>query len=74
MFGGLSTVYVGGNGSIRGNKNRGKIKGLRNRRRATWAQQTKNEQILAERREKALLLQQMAKSDEYGNDEGWPPR
>jgi hypothetical protein len=70
MFGGLSTVYVGGNGSIRGG-GRGKTKGLRNRRRATWALQTKNEQIMKERREKALLLQQMAMNEEYGGDDNW---
>lgn len=71
MGGAMKQVFVGGEGSVHGNKNRGKIKGLRNRRRATWALQTKNEQIMKERREKALMLQQMAMNEEYGGDENW---
>ena len=64
MFGGIATVYMGGRGSVRHNANKGK-KGLRNRRRATWAREKFVETVLAEKRQKALDLIHDSYGDEY---------
>lgn len=67
MFGGIATVYMGGRGSVRHNANKSN-KGLRNRRRATWAREKFVETVLAEKRQKALDLIQNSYGDEYGSD------
>ncbi len=72
MFGGISTCYAGGRGSTSLKRNQGK-KGLRNKRRAHWARERKIEDILADKREKALSLINESYGDDYG-DEGWSPR
>ena len=69
MFGGIATVYMGGRGSVRHNANKSN-KGLRNRRRATWAREKFVETVLAEKRQKALDLIQNSydEYDSYGSD------
>lgn len=49
---GIARTYVGGKGSVKGGKVRG-AKGLRNCRRATWAQEKFVEQLHKDRRDEA---------------------
>ena len=64
MGGALSKVFCGGHGTVKSGANT-KIRGLRNRRRATWAR----EKFVEELKKKLALEKKMANDLLYGDGE-----